>query len=451
MLKENDIIITEGVDYTSEGIGLAKHDGQVIFVNNLIIGEEAEIKITKVKRSFSLGKIIRFTKVSPHRITPLIAESIHLGGCQFSQLEYKEEVSYKLSKVNRALRVIGGLDYEVRTIHAAKSDSFYRNKSVLPLKKLNHYTLISGMYRYNSHDIVNMEKTHLDDERVAVVMKAIKKLLLKYKYTIYNEKTHVGDVRKVMVRVSQSYDEIMVVLITKNVTLADFNRFINELIVLVPTVTTVIQNINDDVTNVNLGEKEVVHYGSGFIKDRLLGLEFNISSKSFFQVNSAQTEVLYTRALALAQLTKEDVLLDAYSGIGTIALAASKEVSRVIGVEIVKEAVLDANENAKRNNITNATFVRGDSGHYISENIQKENITAVIVDPPRKGLSEQFIDVILKQKIKKFIYVSCDPATLARDLAKLTTIYNIAAFECVDMFPRTSHVENIVLLSLKTT
>ncbi|OQC09696.1 MAG: putative RNA methyltransferase [Tenericutes bacterium ADurb.Bin087] len=449
MIKENDIFIVTGADYTSEGIGLAKVNDFPIFINNLIIGEEAEIKITKVMRNFATGKIIRFTKKSSDRITPLISETIHLAGCQFTQLDYAKEVEYKLSKVERALRVIGGISFKIEKIHAAKNPYFYRNKTVLPFGKRKNGKIYTGLFRHNTHEIIAMEKTHLDDELTSTVIAEIRKLIEKYNYEIYDEISHTGQIRKVMVRVSYYLREVMVVLITKDEQISNLDAFCRDLVMVCPNVTTIIQNVNSERTNVILGKKEKVLYGHGVINEELHDLKFTLSSKSFFQVNTLQAEVLYERALTIAGITKNDVVLDAYSGTGTIALLAAQKAKQVIGVEIVKDAVKDAEVNAKHNNITNVKFFKDDAGAFLTREIKNYNFSVVIVDPPRKGLSDEFINTLLKTLPPKIMYVSCDPATLARDLKKLTRKYNIEHIECVDMFPRTAHVETIVGLILK--
>ncbi|MGI6735308.1 MAG: 23S rRNA (uracil(1939)-C(5))-methyltransferase RlmD [Bacilli bacterium] len=450
-IKENDIFIVTGSDYTSEGIGLAKVNDFPVFINNLIIGEEAEIKITKVMRKFALGKIIRFTKMSNDRITPLIPETIHLAGCQFTQLAYPKEVEYKLSKVERALRVIGGINYKVEKIHAAANPYFYRNKTVLPFGKRKSGKVITGLFRHNTHEIIAMEKTHLDDELASKVIAEIRNLIEKYNYEVYDEKSHTGEVRKVMVRTSHYLKEVMVVLITRSEETPNLNAFCRDLVAVCPEVTTVIQNINDERTNVILGKKEKVLYGPGVISEELHGLKFTLSSKSFFQVNTLQAEVLYKRALELAEITNNDVVLDAYSGTGTIALLVAKKANQVVGVEIVKDAVKDAEKNAKQNGITNVKFYKDDAGAFLTREMNNYNFNVVFVDPPRKGLSDEFVNALLKASPPKIMYVSCDPATLARDLQKLTKKYKINHIECVDMFPRTAHVETIVSLNFAKT
>ena len=450
MLKENDIVSVIGVDYTSEGIGLAKVDGFPIFINNLIIGEEAEVKIVKVLRNFALGKIIKFIHISPDRIKPLIPETIHLGGCQFTQLSYEKEVEHKKAKVERALRVIGGLQVSIDTIHKAPNPYFYRNKTVLPLSVNKQGKVFSGLFRHNTHEIIAMDKTHLDDERASDIMREIRLLATQHELDIYDEKTHTGDLRKVMIRTSYYLSEIMVVLVTKNRKVHNLDLFCNDLIAKIPSITTIIQNINHERTNVILGSEEIVLYGPGFIHDQIHQLTFSISSQSFFQVNTPQAEKLYERAVELAQLTKEDVVLDAYSGIGTISLIAALKAKEVYGVEIVKDAVVDAKNNAKINKIKNVSFYEQDAGEFLIESPINKPIDVLFVDPPRKGLSQTFIEQAKIAKPARLVYISCDPATLARDLKMLCEDYEIKTIECLDMFSRTAHVESITLLSLKT-
>lgn len=434
MLKENEKYIVTGVDYTSEGIGLAKVDNFPLFINNLIIGEEAEIQITKVLKKFGLAKIIRFTKVSPDRISPLIPETIHLGGNQFGQLKYEKEVLYKKSKVERALRVIGGFDLEVAKMHEAEEPYFYRNKTVLPLMMKKTGEIVSGLYRHNTHDLVVMEKTHLDDERASVVMSELKRLMPEFALTA-SEYDESGDIFKVMIRASYYLEEIMVVLITKIDISKKLKPFVAALVAKCPNVKTVIQNINPGRTNANFGEKEVVLFGPGYITDKIDSLTFKISSKSFFQVNTAQAEKLYERAISIAELKATDTVLDAYCGIGTLTELIAQKVKRVIGVEIVKEAVVDAEENAKINKISNIKFFEQDAGEFMVNYKGKEAINVVFVDPPRKGLDQVFINKLILVKPEKIIYISCDPATLARDLRLLSADYDIKTVEALDMFP----------------
>ncbi len=274
----------------------------------------------------------------------------------------------------------------------------------------------------------------------------------KYKILPYDEDKRKGVIRHVLIRTSFHYDEIMVVLVTNVDVFPGRNDFIKELKKLNPEITTVIQNINSRDTNVILGEKQRILFGKGYINDELCSIKFKISPKSFYQVNPLQTEKLYSLAIEKANISKNDLVLDAYCGIGTIGLIASKYAREVVGVEIVKEAVIDAVNNAKNNNIENAKFYVGDAGEFIlNEYNQGVRYDVVIMDPPRKGSSEEFLSILIKTKPSRIVYVSCDPATLARDLKYLSSVYDIVSVNPVDMFPHTFHVENVVLLSRKNS
>ncbi|HZJ89721.1 MAG TPA: 23S rRNA (uracil(1939)-C(5))-methyltransferase RlmD [Bacilli bacterium] len=449
MIKENDIINVVGVDYNSHGIGVAKYAGKTIFVTNLIIGEKAEIKITKVKRSFALGKVVRFLEMSPDRIKPIIPETIHLGGCQFTQLTYAKELAHKKDKIERALRVIGGHNLTVKQIIPAEKIYFYRNKTVLPLGETKSGKIISGLYRHRTHEIIAMNQTHLDHENTGKIIEVIKQLITDFNYSVYDEKKHEGVFRKIMIRTSFTTGDVLLILITNATKIERIAEFSRELKDKLPELTGIVQNINTERTNVILGKNDVLLYGRDYVEEVINGITFRVSSKSFFQVNTAQAEILYNRALELANLSKNDVILDAYSGTGTLALLAAEKVKKAIGVEIVAEAVSDARKNAQRNNIKNAVFYAQDVNEFMNKSLIVEQVDVIIVDPPRKGLNLSFVNSILENPVKKIIYISCNPATLARDLAVLSEKYAVKVVEAVDMFPRTAHVETIVILKLK--
>jgi 23S rRNA (uracil1939-C5)-methyltransferase len=302
------------------------------------------------------------------------------------------------------------------------------------------------MYRFNTHEIIAMDKTHLDDLRASEVMQEIRPLLQKYNISIYDEKSHTGTLRRVMIRASYYTSDIMVVLISKSKQIENIDAFCADLIAKCPQITTIVQNINPHRTNVILGDEEKVIYGEGIISDKIADLTFLVSSKSFFQVNTLQAEKLYSRAISLANLKESDRVLDAYSGIGTITLLVARKVKKAIGVEIVKEAVEDAKVNAKINKVTNVEFYQDDAGDFLVKHKKNTMFDVVFVDPPRKGLGEVFLTKLLEVAPPKIVYVSCDPATLSRDLKALVNKYKISAFETVDMFPRTAHVESVVIL-----
>lgn len=440
-----------GVDYTHDGLGVAKDNGHTIFVQNLIIGEQAEVEITFVKKNFLVGKIKKLITKSQDRIAPLCPVASACGGCQFHHLSYEKELEYKKNKVLRAFHNIAHIDLAVDDLIGSDNPYFYRNKIIMPLGLDRFGRIIHGFYRKKSHDIVEINNCYIEDERSSPIIKTIKILMNEFSYKPYDQTSKKGEIRKIMIRTSRFYEQVMVVIICSKSNINNFDKFIEKLIEKHPEITTLIKNVNSENTNVVLGKEEYILFGSGKIKDRLMGLEFNISSKSFYQVNVDQTEKLYKKAIEYGALKSTDVVLDAYSGIGTIGMSMAQLVTKVIGVEIVKQAVIDAKENAKLNNIKNVEYHEDDASDFIKKIIaNKQVIDVVFVDPPRKGLDTEFVDALLQLKVAKIVYISCDPATLARDISLLNECYEPTKLAVVDMFSRTFHVESITLLSLKT-
>ena len=327
---------------------------------------------------------------------------------------------------------------------------FYRNKIQMPIRLSKKGKIISGFYQEKTHDIAPIDKCYIENNDADRILSSIKEVMKKVKVMPYDEDRRTGTIRHVLIRTSYHYDEIMVVLVCNQDTFPGQKNFVKELIKVEPKITTIVQNVNTRATNVILGDKERVLYGPGFIKDTLCDVTFKISAKSFYQVNPIQTEKLYSHAISLAGLTGKERVLDAYCGIGTIGLIASKNAKEVIGVEIVKEAVVDAKNNAKNNRIENAKFYEGDAGQFIVKEKEKGvNFDVVIMDPPRKGSDEAFLSTLIKTKPERVVYVSCDPSTLARDLKFLASTYDIVSVTPFDMFPQTFHVETVVNLKLK--
>ena len=309
---------------------------------------------------------------------------------------------------------------------------------------------MSGFYRSGTHKIIPIDKCWIEDPKASKIISELKNLMKEFHYSPYDEDTRTGLIRHVLIRTSYHYDEVMVTIVTNQDEFRGKNNFVKEWVKRCPNIKSLIQNINTRDTNVILGEKERTLYGPSVIKDSILGVDFLISSKSFFQVNPVQVEKLYGKALEFANLSKEENVLDAYCGIGTISLCASKYCKKVTGVEIVREAIMDAKKNAKLNNITNAEFLLGDAGEVFEKlTAQGEKYSTVFVDPPRKGLDQKFIDTLLRLKPEKVVYVSCEPETLARDVALLSEKYEVNTVQPVDMFPMTFHVETVVSLRLK--
>ena len=445
-----DRVTGKCVDLSFEGKGVVKLSYGTVFVDGLFPGEEAEIEIQYKRAGNYFGKVYRLITKSPDRIQPKCGVCTACGGCQFQQLNYDAQLAYKTKKVADAFRRHGIENIEVFPAISAENPYEYRNKIQVPIGRDPHGHIVSGFYRAGTHKIIPVDKCWIEDKRAGKIIFELKNLMKDFHYAPYDEDTRSGLIRHVLIRTSYHYNEIMVTLVTNQDEFRGKNNFVKEWVKRCPEIKSIIQNINTRDTNVILGEKERTLFGPSVIKDSILGVDFLISSKSFFQVNPVQVEKLYSKAIEFAELKEDESIFDAYCGIGTISLCASKSVSKVVGAEIVKEAIIDAKKNAKINNIDNANFVCGDAGDVLETLINNgEKFSTVFVDPPRKGLDEKFVCKILELKPAKIVYVSCDPETLARDVAILSQKYDIKKVQPVDMFPQTFHVETGVSLRLK--
>ena len=441
------IIKGKAIDLSSEGKGVVKYHNDIIFVDGLFPNEEADIEILYQRAGVYFGKVKKLYNLSKDRIQPKCKICTSCGGCQYQQLAYHAQLKYKTKRVEEALKRIAKVKVDVLPCLGMDNPYNYRNKIQVPFVKDKKGIVKFGFYKENSHIIMPIKECAIEDKRASPILWDIKLLLEEMNIATYNEDNGKGILRYVLIRTSHHYDELMVVLVTTQLNFPGQRNFINELVSRHPEITTIVENVNSRHTNVILGNQEKVLYGSGHIKDDILGLTFEISASSFFQVNPVQVEKLYTCALNLIDFSKKEVVLDAYSGVGTIGLIASKNAKRVISVEINRSAHKNAIENAKRNGITNIEFVCADAGEYISHS--DENIDILIMDPPRSGSDETFLSTIMSKKIKKIIYISCNPETLARDIEFLSSMYMINYVQPVDMFPMTAHVETIVSLCLR--
>ena len=441
------IITAKCVDLSSEGKGVVKYNNNVVFVDGLFPNEEADIEILYHRAGVSYGKVIKLHKLSKDRIQPRCKICTSCGGCQYQQLIYQAQLKYKTKRVKEALSRIAKVDTEVLPCLGMDNPYNYRNKIQVPYNKDRNGKVKFGFYKENTHIIMPIKECAIEDKRAAPILWNIKLLLEEMNIPVYNEDSGKGILRYVLIRTSHHYKELMVVLVTTQLNFPGQRNFVNELVTRHPEITTVVENINSRHTNVILGNQEKVLYGPGHIKDDILGLTFEISASSFFQVNPIQVEKLYASALNLIDFSKKEVVLDAYSGVGTIGLIAAKNAKKVISVEINKSAHKNAIENAKRNNVNNIEFVCADAGEYISKS--EEDIDILIMDPPRSGSDETFLSTVMNKRIKKIIYISCNPETLARDIAYLSSLYKVTYVQPVDMFPMTAHVETVVSLCLK--
>ena len=434
-------------DLSSEGKGVVKINNDIIFVDGLFPNEEADIEILYHRAGVYFGKVRKLYKLSKDRIQPRCKICTACGGCQYQQLAYQAQLKYKTKRVKESLTRIAKVDTKVLPCLGMEDPYNYRNKIQVPYNKDRNGKVKFGFYKENTHIIMPIKECAIEDKRAAPILWDIKLLLEEMNIPVYNEDSGKGILRYVLIRTSHHYKELMVVLVTTQLNFPGQRNFVNELVSRHPEITTIVENVNSRHTNVILGNQEKVLYGSSHIKDDILGLTFEISASSFFQVNPIQVEKLYASALNLIDFSKKEVVLDAYSGVGTIGLIAAKNAKKVISVEINKSAHKNAIENAKRNNVSNIDFVCADAGEYISKS--DEDIDVLIMDPPRSGSDETFLSTVMNKKIKKIIYISCNPETLARDIAYLSPLYKVDYVQPVDMFPMTAHVETIVGLSLK--
>lgn len=434
------------IDISSEGKGIVKASNMVIMVDNLLLGEEADIQITYKRAGIFYGKIKKLYTKSPERITPICPISSACGGCTFQNASYKYELAYKKKKVEDAFKKIAHINYPINDVIGMEIPEHYRNKIQVPFQ-MSGKNVIYGFYRQNTHKIIQVDECNIEDKIAAKILKNIAKLMDSMRILAYNEDQRSGVIRHVLIRTSLTNGDVMVVLVTNCLTFPNRNNFVKEIVKNNPQVKTVVQNINLRDTNVILGEKENVLYGKGYIEDEITGVKFHISSKSFFQVNPIQTEKLYKYAIDCANINKQDVVLDAYAGVATIGIIASKFAKHVTSVEIVKEACINAKDNAKRNNINNIRILNKDCTEYLLNTDDKYDV--VILDPPRKGSTPEFLHALMKNSPKRIVYISCEPSTLARDIEILSKKYKIDVIQPVDMFPRSFHVETICGLQLK--
>ena len=394
-------------------------------VNKNVSGKNAEWKKTGKKRS-------------------LCPVEKHCGGCQMLDMEYTEQLKRKQKVVEELFRGI----CPVKPIIGMKNPFHYRNKVHAVFDRDKRGNIISGIYQENSHDVIPVETCLIEDKKADEIIGTIRGMLKSFKIRTYDEDTGYGLLRHVLIRRAFSTNEIMVVLVTASPVFPSKNNFVKALREKHPEITTIIQNINGRGTSMVLGNKENVLYGKGYIVDELCGCKFRISSKSFYQINPVQTEVLYGKALELAGLKGQEVVIDAYCGIGTIGIIASRQAGQVIGVELNQDAVKDAVNNAKMNDIDNIRFYCNDAGRFLVNMAERgDKADVVIMDPPRSGSTEEFMDSIAKLGAGKVVYVSCNPETLARDVRYMKKLgYAAEGVWPVDMFPATVHVETVIMM-----
>ena len=442
---EKGSIYTAVIDgYSSEGLGIARVNGAVVFVPHAVRGEEIDLRITKVMKTSCAGEIVKIHNPSPERMEPECPYAGKCGGCAYRHLTYPEELWAKRQRVQDALTRIGGLDLTVEEILGAKNPEHYRNKSQYPVGADGSI----GFFQARTHKVVPIRRCLIQTEAADRTAQAVGEWMRRYKISAYDETTGKGLVRHVCVRVNRKGESLCCVVVNGNKVPRE-PELAAYVTAAVPHTVGVLLNSNTRRGNVVLGDKYRTLFGRNYLMDTLCGLEFKLSMPSFYQVNRDQAEVLYGKALEFAGLTGNETVLDLYCGIGTITLCLAKAAKRVIGAEIVPPAIRDAKENALRNHIENAEFFCGDAAD-IAAKLESDGLRpdVVTVDPPRKGLAPEVIASVAAMGPEKVVYVSCDPATLGRDVKIFREFgYEAKRAAAVDMFPGTAHVETVVLLS----
>lgn len=441
--KGEQYTVTAG-GYASDGSAVARVDGMAVFVKGAIRGETCRIRIEHVGHRAAWAGITELTAPSPHRIRPDCPHYPLCGGCQTRHMDYEEELFFKKSKVEDALRRIGGLELTVSAIHGGAPDG-YRNKVQFPVGP----GPAVGFYEGRSHRVVDVSRCALQPDWANALADALRRWMADYSVPAYEEKSRKGLIRHLFAR-GNSRGECVAAVVVNGSSLPHRDALVEALRAAAPGLRGVVLNENRRDTNVVLGDKFHLLWGTDTLLDPLRGLTFRLSIPSFYQVNHDQAEALYGLAADFAALTGRERVLDLYCGTGTIGLTMAGRCKALLGAEIVPQAVADAKENASRNGITNARFVCSDASE-VAARLAAEGgaVDVAIVDPPRKGLAPQVVESLLKIAPGRIVYVSCDPATLARDLKLLAPSYTPLRAECVDMFPRTAHIETVVKLERK--
>ncbi len=443
-MKKNDEIILKITDVTNEGSGVGKYEGMAIFVPLTAIGDTAKVKILKVKKNYAFGKVLEVLEPSAQRIEPDCPVFNKCGGCVYRHINYKAECKLKENRVRETVKRIGGVDIEPQKILSGDNTDFYRNKAQFPIDSNGN----AGFYAFHSHRIIPCNTCKLQPDIFGEIISVCENWIKEHNISVYDEGVHKGLLRHLYLRIAEATNEIMLTLVINGDEIPFVDLLIKELSLKFKEIKSIQLNINKKDTNVILGDKCICLYGAEFITDILCGIKVRLSPMSFYQVNRKMAEALYKKAQEYADPCGKNIL-DLYCGAGTIGLSMANKAKNIIGVEIVPEAIEDAKFNAINNGIENSKFICEDATKA-AESLAKEGIDTdvVIVDPPRKGCAEELINTIAnKFSPERVVYVSCDVATLARDIKIFDSLgYKLIEYTPVDLFPRTAHVETVALL-----
>ena len=448
-VQKNDQLTVHIEDLTHDGAGVAKVDGYPLFIAGGLPNETVEVHVLKTLKNYGFAKLKNIVEPSPFRVEAPCPVFYECGGCQLQHMTYEGQLAWKESMVRNVMKRIGKIDAPVLPVKGMDKPWEYRNKSQIPFD-LENGQVIAGFYQSKSHRIADTNTCLIQTDEADRLLRAVKENALKLDLVPYNEETKKGQLRHLVVRKGRATGEVMVVLVTKHAKLSKLEEIIQFIREVEPNVKSIVHNVNNRNTNVIFGDETNVIWGKPVIEDLIGDVRFEISARSFYQVNPEQTEVLYKQALDYAQLTGEETVIDAYCGIGTISLFLAQKAKQVLGVEIVPQAIEDAKRNAELNGFTNTYFEAGPAEEVIPKWYKEgKHADVLVVDPPRKGCDEALLTTIIKQRPNRVVYVSCNPATLARDLRILEDGgYKTKEVQPVDMFPQSTHCEVVAVLEL---
>lgn len=450
MVKKDGIYEIEMTGMNHDGQGVGRVDNFTVFVNGAIIGEKVRVKIVNLKKTYAVGELHAILQPSPDRVDILCPVGERCGGCSLQHMSYKAQLDFKTNMVKESIKRIGKLE-DVLIHHTIGMENAlnYRNKAQYPVGAGPEGKALLGFYERYSHKIVDCTSCMIQDETSTLIKNIVRAFIHENNISLYDESTGKGLIRHLMTRTGFKTGEIMVVLVLNGKDLPHKQKLVDNLTTRVPGIKSIVLNVNEKNTNIILGSMNIKIYGEGHVTDYIGKYRFSISPLSFFQVNPAQTEVLYNKAIEYAALSGKETVFDLYCGIGTISLFLSEKAKKVYGIEVVEEAIKDAKVNAEINGVKNIEFITGEAEKVVPE-VYKQGIKAdvVVVDPPRKGCDEALLKTLVSMQPERIVYVSCKPSTLARDLAYLSERgYKAVEIQPVDMFPYTVHVECVVLIT----
>lgn len=448
-LKKNNVYELKITGTTSEGSGVGKIDGFAVFLPNTTVDDVCLVKIIKLNKNFGYGRLEKIITPSLSRIDVDCDKFEQCGGCTYRHISYEAELKIKAEFVKNSFERIGGIDTAISPIIQSEFQSHYRNKAQFPVGKNSDGQIVSGFYAKRSHRIVSKNNCDLQPTFFADIQQDILNFLSENNISIYDEESNTGLIRHIYIRYAEITNEVMVCLVSTSMNIPKLDNLISILTQKYDNIKSIVVNLNNKKTNVILGQQCKTIYGTDYITDEICNIKVKISPLSFYQVNRNQAEVLYNKAIEYAELKPTDTLIDLYCGTGTIGLSAAHKVKKLIGVEIIQQAIDNANENAKLNSIYNAEFICADAGKaskmFVNKGIKPD---VIIVDPPRKGLSLDVIDAICSMSPSRLVMISCNPTTAARDCKILVENgYEVNTITPVDMFPRTTHVETIIMMT----